>query len=64
MSFLCNGISAERLRSRLISRGIGTISLQDRFLRIAYASIDISGMDELYSEIFQAADELLQENQS
>ncbi len=58
MSFRCEGISAEKLRQKLLERGIGTISLQDKFLRIAFASIEASGMKELYEEIFRAADEL------
>jgi len=58
MSFLCQGISADTLRRRLLDRGIGTIALQDRLLRVAFSSIEVGGLDELYREIFQAADEL------
>lgn len=58
MSFECRGISADALRRILLERGIGTIALQDRLLRVAYASIDVTGLEELYREIFAAADEL------
>jgi aspartate/methionine/tyrosine aminotransferase len=58
MSFRCNGISAETLRKRLLEKGIGTINLQDRFLRVAFASVDVSQLDDLYQEIFRTADEL------
>jgi aspartate/methionine/tyrosine aminotransferase len=61
MSFLCTGISAESLRRRLLDKGIGTINLQDRFLRVAYASINVEGMEELYEEVFRTADELAAE---
>jgi aspartate/methionine/tyrosine aminotransferase len=58
MSFICEGISSEELRQRLLDRGIGTISLQDRLLRVAYESIGEEGLEELFGEIFAAADEL------
>jgi hypothetical protein len=58
MSFVCEGISSERLRQRLLERGIGTISLQDRLLRVAYESIGEEGLEEMFGEIFAAADEL------
>jgi aspartate/methionine/tyrosine aminotransferase len=58
MSFLCEGISSEKLRQKLLEKGIGTISLQDRILRVAYESIDEPGLEELYNGIFAAADEL------
>jgi aspartate/methionine/tyrosine aminotransferase len=58
MSFLCVGISSEDLRRKLLEKGIGTISLQDRILRVAYESIDEPGLEEMYREIFSAADSL------
>jgi aspartate/methionine/tyrosine aminotransferase len=58
LSFVCEGISAEQLRERLLEKGVGVISLQDRFLRVAYESIEEDGMEELFSEIFASADEL------
>ncbi|MDR1626902.1 MAG: aminotransferase class I/II-fold pyridoxal phosphate-dependent enzyme [Spirochaetia bacterium] len=64
MSFACEGISSEKLRQRLLEKGIGAISLQDRLLRVAYESIDESGMEEMFGEIFASADELLAEGQA
>jgi aspartate/methionine/tyrosine aminotransferase len=58
MSFRCEGISAEKLRQKLLENGIGTISLQDRLLRIAYTSIEEPELETMYAEIFAAADEL------
>ncbi|MFQ3620683.1 MAG: aminotransferase class I/II-fold pyridoxal phosphate-dependent enzyme, partial [Spirochaetales bacterium] len=58
MSFRCKGISAETLRIRLLEKGIGTINLQDQFLRVAFASVDVSQLEDLYQEIFRTADEL------
>ncbi|MDR2587902.1 MAG: aminotransferase class I/II-fold pyridoxal phosphate-dependent enzyme [Spirochaetales bacterium] len=58
MSFLCEGISAEDLRKRLLDKGIGTIALQDRILRIAYQSIDEEGLADMYAALFASADEL------
>jgi aspartate/methionine/tyrosine aminotransferase len=55
MSFECKGISAEALRVRLLENGIGTISIQDRYLRVAFSSVEASQVDELYTEICGAA---------
>ncbi|MDA8426952.1 MAG: aminotransferase class I/II-fold pyridoxal phosphate-dependent enzyme [Treponema sp.] len=56
MSFECRGISAEALRVKLLEeRGIGTISMQDRYLRVAFSSVEESGIAELYREIAAAA---------
>ncbi|MDR2103881.1 MAG: aminotransferase class I/II-fold pyridoxal phosphate-dependent enzyme, partial [Treponema sp.] len=41
MSFRCRGINAETLRTELLARhGIGTVSLGENYLRIAFAGID------------------------
>jgi len=41
MSFVCEGFSAEELRKKLLDeQGIGTISMQDRYLRVAFASVE------------------------
>ncbi|UCF96741.1 MAG: aminotransferase class I/II-fold pyridoxal phosphate-dependent enzyme [Spirochaetaceae bacterium] len=60
--FLCfdtGGVSAERLRQRLLrSDGIGTISIQDRYLRVAYSSVDLENLEELYGTIMRRASEL------
>lgn len=59
MSFLCRGISAERLRKELLmEEGIGTISIQDTYLRVAYASIELEQLEDLYHTIFSVADKL------
>jgi aspartate/methionine/tyrosine aminotransferase len=58
MSFECVGISAEALRERLLEEGIGTISLQDRYLRVAFSSVEAKDIEALYAAIFAAAAEL------
>ncbi|MCF7928809.1 MAG: aminotransferase class I/II-fold pyridoxal phosphate-dependent enzyme [Spirochaetales bacterium] len=58
MSFELNGVSAEALRKKLLEQGIGTISIQDRYLRVAYSSVDLNDIEALYTEIYRAADEL------
>ena len=60
MSFQLNGLSAEKLRTELLHKeGIGTISIQDKFLRVAYASVDLADLEELYSKIYEIAEGLL-----
>ena len=47
---------AEALRQHLLQkRGIGTISIGDSFLRIAFSSVDTAQLRELYGEIFAGA---------
>jgi aspartate/methionine/tyrosine aminotransferase len=58
MSFKCSGISAEALRKELLNRGIGTIAIGEDYLRVAFASVDLAGIEELYTTIFEAADSL------
>lgn len=55
MSFRCNSLSAEALRLALLEKGIGVISIQDTFLRIAFASIDVTDLEALYAEIVRTA---------
>jgi len=56
MCFECDGFSAEALRLKLLDeRGIGVISIQDKWLRVAFSSVDESSLDELYAEIYAAA---------
>jgi len=51
--------SSEDLRRHLLkNEGIGTIALNDKFLRIAYSSVDNRDLEALYSAVFEAADEL------
>jgi aspartate/methionine/tyrosine aminotransferase len=59
MSFECVGISAEALRVKLLDeRGIGTVSMQDRYLRVAFSSVEAANVADLYAEILKAATEL------
>jgi len=57
--FLCfdtEQVSAEQLRQKLLKEeGIGTISIQDRYLRVAYSSVDVERLEELYTAIMRAA---------
>jgi aspartate/methionine/tyrosine aminotransferase len=60
--FLCFDaapLSAERLRQSLLrEKGIGTISIQDRYLRVAYSSVDVQKLEELYTSIMNSAADL------
>jgi aspartate/methionine/tyrosine aminotransferase len=60
--FLCFDtveLSAERLRQKLLKEeGVGTISIQDRYLRVAYSSVDEEKLEELYTIIMTAASAL------
>ena len=54
-----DGGKAEALRSRLLhERGIGTISVGDDHLRVAYSAIRPSDIPALFDEIFSAASDL------
>ncbi|MDP2816186.1 MAG: aminotransferase class I/II-fold pyridoxal phosphate-dependent enzyme [Rectinemataceae bacterium] len=56
MSFECSGISAETLRIKLLDeKGIGTISMQDKYLRVAFSSVEAEDIPELCTEISAAA---------
>lgn len=55
MSFRCRGFSAEKLRLALLDRGIGVISVQDKYLRVAFAGVDRENLPALYAEIFETA---------
>ena len=59
MSFRLKGIDAETLRKKLLSeKGIGTISIDDRTLRVAFSSIDEDKIESVYADIYAAADEM------
>ncbi len=59
MTFLYEGDS-EKLRLHLLNEyGIGTISIQGKYLRIAYSSVELENLDELYTLIDKAAREVL-----
>jgi len=52
---LANG-GAEELRRRLLhEEGVGTISIGDRHLRVAYSMPDADQLEELYASIFRTA---------
>ena len=57
MSFAADGVSTEAIRLKLLESGIGTISIQDNYLRVAYASIDREDLSALYEAIMTAARE-------
>ena len=59
MTFLYKGDS-EKLRIHLLDEyGIGTISIQGKYLRIAYSSVELENLEELYTLIDKAAREIL-----
>jgi aspartate/methionine/tyrosine aminotransferase len=50
---------AEKLRKSLLhEKGIGTISIEDRYLRVAFASVDNENLEELYREIIASMSEI------
>jgi hypothetical protein len=52
LTFLLEQGGAERLRRNLLTeRGVGTISIQDRYLRVAYSSVELERLEELYTTI-------------
>ena len=56
MSFECTSGSAEALRKELLMKeGIGVISIKDRYIRVAYSSVDETGLEEMLSTIFKTA---------
>jgi aspartate/methionine/tyrosine aminotransferase len=56
MSFLCKGISAEALRIELLDGSeIGTISMQDRYLRVAFSSLEEEHIPEFLDTVMAAA---------
>lgn len=59
MTFLVEGKSAEALRLSLLDNyGIGAISIEDRFLRVAYSLVNLENIEELFDFIGKAAREL------
>jgi aspartate/methionine/tyrosine aminotransferase len=55
MCFRCKGISADKLRLALLEKGIGVIALDDTFLRVTFAAVDESEINELYGTIYETA---------
>ena len=59
MSFDTMNIDAEKLRQKLLSdRGIGTISIDAKTLRVAFSSLDEEKINIVYQAIYDIADEL------
>lgn len=60
MAFACSGVSAEELRLALLDEGIGTIAIGEKYLRVAFSTIDEGDLPELYSAVYAAAERLAQ----
>lgn len=59
MAFDTKKVSAETLRQKLLKeRGIGTISIDSRTLRVAFSSLEEDKIDIVYQAIYETADEL------
>ena len=59
MSIACEGLSAEALRRKLLDeKGIGTVSIQDRYLRVAFSCVETEDIDELFAAIADSAAEI------
>lgn len=64
MAFECAG-NAEALRLHLLDTyQVGTISIQGKYLRLAFSSIDIEQIDDLLAIVYKAAEELFQAERS
>ncbi|MDR1099513.1 MAG: aminotransferase class I/II-fold pyridoxal phosphate-dependent enzyme [Treponema sp.] len=56
MSFHCSGVDAETLRQELlIKHGIGTVSLGDHYIRVAFSGIDEELITGVYQTIYDTA---------
>jgi len=59
MSFRVLRGTAESLRKALLAeRGVGTIAINDRCLRVAFSSVDVEKLEDLYEQIYAAAEKL------
>ncbi|MDR0402773.1 MAG: aminotransferase class I/II-fold pyridoxal phosphate-dependent enzyme [Treponema sp.] len=58
MTFRCTRFSAEKLRRKLLEKGIGTIALGDLYLRVTFAAVDEGEIPDLYGTIYQTAAEI------
>lgn len=57
MSFTTHGVNAETLRRCLLSEhGIGTISIDENTLRVAFSSIDEDKIESVYETIYRTAE--------
>ncbi|MCR5288571.1 MAG: aminotransferase class I/II-fold pyridoxal phosphate-dependent enzyme [Treponema sp.] len=59
MSLSLNGVNAELLRTTLLNeKGIGTISIDEKTLRIAFSSLDEDKINDVYSAVYETAEKL------
>ena len=59
MSFALNGVDAETLRKKLLNeKGIGTIAIDSKTLRVAFSSLDEDKIELVYATIYEVAEEL------
>ena len=59
MSFRLHRGSAETLRKTLLTEnGIGTIAIDERCLRVAFSSVDLEKLQEVYDTIYAQAEKL------
>ena len=59
MSFRLSRGSAETLRKTLLAEhGVGTIAIDERCLRVAFSSVDVEKLPELYDLIYATAEKL------
>ena len=57
MSFTTHDVNAETLRRCLLSEhGIGTISIDENTLRVAFSSIDEDKIESVYETIYRTAE--------
>lgn len=57
MSFALNGIDAEEMRQKLLKeKGIGTIAIDSKTLRVAFSSLDEDKIEVVYSAIYDMAE--------
>ena len=45
-------------KALLMDKGVGTIAIDDRCLRVAFSSVDVEKLEELYDLIYAAAEKL------
>jgi DNA-binding transcriptional MocR family regulator len=49
--------NADRIRAELLeTHGIGVVSIDDRWLRVAYSRVEESGLEELFARLFSVAE--------
>ncbi|MBQ0050688.1 MAG: aminotransferase class I/II-fold pyridoxal phosphate-dependent enzyme [Treponema sp.] len=57
MSFNVKNVDAEVLRKKILeTKGIGTISIDSKTLRVAFSSVDADKIESIYSAIYEVAE--------